>query len=110
MMIMIMMIMKIIIAENYFTIRHTTYRNIIGVSLFWVVTQYKLVVTDFSERPHGHVLYVKRSISSVDIATRNALDGPGSNAGVGRDFPLPSRPTMGLTHLPIQWVPCLSPG
>jgi hypothetical protein len=35
----------------------------------------------------------------------------GSNSGGGRgDFSHPSRPVLGSTHLPIQWVPCLSRG
>jgi hypothetical protein len=28
---------------------------------------------------------------------------------VGRDFPHLSRPALGLTHPPVQWVPVLSP-
>ena len=34
----------------------------------------------------------------------------GSNTGGGRDFPYPSRPTLGLTQSPTQWIPSLFPG
>ena len=43
--------------------------------------------------------------SSVGIATRYGLDGPGIESRRGRDFPHPSRPALGHTQLPIQWVP-----
>jgi hypothetical protein len=48
--------------------------------------------------------------SSVGIATRYGLDGPGIESRWGRDFPQPSRPALGPTQLPIQWVPGLSRG
>ena len=48
--------------------------------------------------------------SSVGIATRYGLDGPGIESRWERDFPHPSRPAMGPTQPPIQWVPCLSRG
>ena len=37
--------------------------------------------------------------SSVGIATRYGLDGPGIEDHRGRDFPLPSRPALGPTHI-----------
>jgi len=50
-------------------------------------------------------------VSSVGIAIRYGLDGPGiqSRCG-GRDFPHPFRPALGSTQPPIQWVPGLSRG
>ena len=42
--------------------------------------------------------------SSVGIATRYGLDGPGIESRWGRDFPHPSRPALGPTQPPIQWI------
>jgi hypothetical protein len=46
----------------------------------------------------------------VGIATRYGLGGPGIESWWGRDFPQPSRPALGPTLPPIQWVPGLFPG
>ena len=43
--------------------------------------------------------------SSVGIATRYGLDGQGIDSRWGRNFSQPSRPALGPTQLPIQWVP-----
>ena len=48
--------------------------------------------------------------SSVGIATRYGLDGPGIESLWGRDIPHPSRLAMRPTQPPIQWVPVLSRG
>jgi hypothetical protein len=48
--------------------------------------------------------------SVVGIATRYGLDGPGIESRWGRDFSHTSRPALGPTLPPIQWVPGLSRG
>jgi len=47
--------------------------------------------------------------SSVGIVTDYGLDGPGSNPG-GDEIFSPSVSAMGLTQLPVKWVPGLSWG
>ena len=43
--------------------------------------------------------------SSVGIAARYGLDGPGIEFRLWRDFPHPSRPALGPTQPAIQRVP-----
>jgi len=47
-------------------------------------------------------------VSSVGIATGYVQDGPGIESRWGLDFPHLSRPAVGATQLPVQWVPGLS--
>ena len=49
-------------------------------------------------------------VNAVGIATRYGLDGPGIESRWGRDFPHPSRPALGPTQSPVEWVPGLSLG
>jgi hypothetical protein len=59
-------------------------------------------------------LEVLRKISGpgnvVGIATSYGLDGPEIKSRWGRDFPHLSRPALGPTQPPVQWVPGLSRG
>ena len=55
-------------------------------------------------------IYIYGPDSSVGIATRYGLGGPGIESRWRRDFPHLSRPSLGPTQSPIQWVPGLSRG
>jgi hypothetical protein len=48
--------------------------------------------------------------SSVGMATCYGLDGPGIESRWRRDFPHLSRPAVGSTQPPVQWVPGLIRG
>jgi hypothetical protein len=64
---------------------------------------YSFIVTVFIQRGPG---------SSVGIVTGYGLDGSGIESwwGGGRDFSHTSRPAVGPTQLPVQWVPGISRG
>ena len=47
--------------------------------------------------------------SSVGIANRYELGGPGIESRVDKDFLHPSRSALGPIKPPVQWVPALLP-
>jgi len=65
-------------------------------------------------RGHDQAGYKKRCVdrgSPVGTATRYGMDVPGiESRWGGRDFPQPSKPAVGPTQFPMQWVPALSRG
>jgi hypothetical protein len=77
----------------------------ISVYIFHLIVKWKLALP-FMLAP---LMTVGRD-SSVGIATRYGLDGPGIESRCGRDFPHPSKPALGPTPSPTQWGPGLFQG
>ena len=59
--------------------------------------------TNNGKEVKGIIIIIMDRDSSVGIATRYGLDGPGIEPRWGRDFPHPSRPALGPTQPSIQW-------
>ena len=57
-----------------------------------------------------HVYKMRGPGSVVGIATGYELDSPGIESRWGRDFPHLSRPVLGPTQPPVQWVSGFSRG
>ena len=81
----------------------------VGAELFHADGQ-----TDIDEASRTFSKRYERAVGqdgSVGIATRYELDGPGIESPWGaKNFLYPSRPALGSTQPPTQWVPGLSRG
>jgi len=88
---------------------------------FWFFTELPVIVAVTFVSPsvqllcwHGTLPWYQPTFggrdSSVGIATRYGLEGPRIESWWRRDFSHPSRPALGSTQHPIQWVPGLFPG
>jgi hypothetical protein len=84
------------------------------VDLFWYIPLcFSVSQTTKIHRPTQHFNVTKYCAvcfscgpgSVVSTATTYGLDGPGIESRWGRNFPHPSRPALGPTQPPIQWVP-----
>jgi hypothetical protein len=69
-------------------------------------------VYEVSRKRAFHIckLHIGGPGSSVGIATGYGLNGPGIESRWGLDIPHLSRPNLGPTQSPVQWVPGLSRG
>ena len=70
----------------------------------------KNCASSWSFTKNQELLYWTGRDSAVSIATRYELDGQGIESRWARDFPHPSRPTLGPTQPPIQLITGLSRG
>jgi hypothetical protein len=108
-----------LVVANTDSCRPATPRDCITVAIN------KMVELEFVNKPvyslllevevrHNYLTYtvkVKTGLgSSAGIATGYRLDGPGIETRWGRDFSHASRPALGHTQPPLQWVPGLSRG
>ena len=78
----------------------------------WLVSFFTYFNNKHSFNPQSVFMFVTIPAmdSSVGIATRYGLGGPGIESRWWRDFPRTSRPSLGPIQPPIRWVPSVFPG
>jgi hypothetical protein len=75
------------------------------------ITMPSKLIINFTELTIKHKYNLNCGLGSiVSIVIGYRLDGPGIESWWGRDFPHLSRPAMGPTQPPVQWILDLSQG
>jgi hypothetical protein len=88
----------------------TLQRNAYSVNIWFFYTTCAVYKSDRFDFKFYYYFYSMGRDSSVGIATRYRLEGPGIESRWGPDYLHPSRPALGPTQPPIQLVPSLSRG
>jgi hypothetical protein len=81
--------------QTHFLCKYTVLPTFSGQGYSYIVSEFTLYLALCNGVRRGR---------SVGIATRYGFDGPGIESPRGRDFPCPSRPSLGPNQPPKQWV------
>ena len=92
--------------------KHSKETSVIHSTLTMLMAQRHFTIFNSHENCQYYANYFSKCGpgSVVFIATGYGLDGPGIESPLGRDLPHLSRPALGPTQPPVQWVPGLSLG
>jgi hypothetical protein len=99
------------LVQNFFKNSYQRSASFVNISPVTAVMSMGPVGRELDEFLPACFLYdLGRPGSSVGITTGYGLEGPEIESRLGRDLPYLSRPALGFTQHPVQWVPGLSRG